>query len=70
MYQEDRIWDAYFFPDNYPPQNQENNLDPHEPKVLLFGTLRKQESTGQAALRNISELEKTPEAIYDQRVLT
>ena len=35
------------------PPNKEENLDPHEPKVLFFGTPEKQESSGQASLRNL-----------------
>ena len=52
------------------PQNQEENLDSHESRVIFLVTPVKQESAGQAALRNLSELEETPEAQYYQGVLT
>ena len=52
------------------PQKQEKNLDPYEPKVLFLGTLVKCESTGHADLRNLSELEETPEAPDEQGLLT
>ena len=45
-------------------------MDPHEPKVLLLGTPGKQYSAGQAALRNLSELEEPPVAPDDQGMLT
>ena len=38
-------------------QNQEEKSDPHEPKALFLGTPAKQDSSGQAAIRNLSELE-------------
>ena len=52
------------------PQNQEENPDPHEPKVLLLGTSRKQESSGKSDLRNLSDLEEPPEAPNNQGMLT
>ena len=42
------------------PQNQEENPDPHEPKVLFFCVSGKQESEGQSYLWNLSELEEPP----------
>ena len=50
------------------PQNQEDILDPHELKVLLLGTLGKQDSEGQYNLKNLPELEETPEALDGQGV--
>ena len=35
------------------PQNQEENPDPHEPKVLFLGTSGKKESAGQSNIRNL-----------------
>ena len=52
------------------PDNQENNLDADEPKVLFGGTMGKQVSTGQANLRNVSESEEPPEDLDDPGVLT
>ena len=43
-------------------QNQEDNPDPHEPKVLFLGTPVKKESAGQATISNLSYLEETPES--------
>ena len=34
-------------------KNQEENLDPHESKVLFLGTLVKQDSAGQDAIMNL-----------------
>ena len=45
-------------------------MDPHKPKVLFLVTPFKQDSVGQAALKNLSELEEPPEAPDDQGVLT
>lgn len=70
MYQEDVICDADLFPDNCPPQNQEKYLYPHEPKVLLLGTLGKEESESQVSLRNLSELEAPLKYTDDQGMLT
>ena len=52
------------------PQNQENNLDPHESNVLFLGTHGKQASDGQVDLRNLSELKEPPEDPYDKGILT
>ena len=52
------------------PQYQEENPYPNKPKVLLLGTPGKQESTGKAALRNLSELEENQEAPDNQGMLT
>ena len=51
-------------------QNQEENLDPHELKVLFLGTPVKQDSVGQADIRDLSELEEPPESTDNQGVLT
>ena len=42
------------------PQNQEKNSDPHEPKAIFLGTPVIQDSEGQAALRNLPDLEEPP----------
>ena len=52
------------------PQNQEENLGPHKSKVLFLGTTGKQDSAGQAALSNLSDLEEPSEAPDNQEVLT
>ena len=61
MYQEDRIWDKDLLQITS-PQNQEENPDPHKPKVLLLGAPGNHESTGKDVLRNISEFEEPPQA--------
>ena len=65
MYQNYRIWDADFFQISA-PQKQENNLGPHEPKFHFLVIPGKQESAGQADLRNLSELKEPPEDPDDQ----
>ena len=45
MYQTDGIWNVKFFL-NKKPRNQEENLDPHEPKALLLVTPGNQEYAG------------------------
>ena len=51
------------------PQNQQENSDPHETKVLFLGTTVKQESAGQANIMNQSDLEELPEYPDDQGML-
>ena len=58
------------FPQITGPQNQENSSDPHEPEVIFLGTTGKQDSAGQAALSNLSDLEEPSEAPDNQEVLT
>ena len=52
------------------PQNQEEKPDPHEPKVIFLGTPVKQDSSSQSTLRNLWELEESPEAPDNQGVMT
>ena len=42
------------------PQKQVENSDPHELTVLFLVTLVKKDSSGKAALSNLSELEEPP----------
>ena len=42
----------------------------HETKILFLVTPGKQDSSGQAALRNLSKLEEPPEGPDNQGVLT
>ena len=69
MYQEDRIWDEDLFQITS-PQNQEENPDPHKPKVLFLSTPGKQESSGQDTTRNLKQLKKSPESPDNQGMLT
>ena len=52
------------------PQNKEENLDPHNPKVIFLGTPGKQDYADQAALKKLSDLEGPTEDPDNQGVLT
>ena len=49
------------------PQNQEENLDSNEPKVLLLGTPGKQESDRKAALKKYTIVRGTHRSPRQQR---